>query len=167
MSFTKQFLLVLFFVKIVPVFFYPYTFDDFLYSNEEIAIAILFILFIATVEKFFGQTFFDALMEKKNYLRELHTTFTKETSIFLKKQKETLEGIEEISQTFPFTQDRFLSESIRSSLKKKLEENQINQFYEVQLSQLLQSSTQDYAPMSFYHTYVFNEEFVHDNLLWR
>ena len=65
MSFTKQFLLVLFFVKIIPVFFYPYTFDDFLYSNEEIAIAILFIFFVATIEKFFGQTFFDALLEKK------------------------------------------------------------------------------------------------------
>lgn len=167
MSFTKQFLLVLFFVKIIPVFFYPYTFDDFLYSNEEIAIAILFIFFVATIEKFFGQTFFDALLEKKNYLRELHKTFTKETFLFLKKQKENLEGMEQISETFPLMKDTLVSPFLLFSLKKEREENEINQWYERQLEQLLlvRRSNEKYNPMTFIMIKAIDEVFYSENIV--
>lgn len=163
MTFTKQFFLVLFFVKVFPVVVYPYTFDDFLYSNEEIAIAILFLLFVATIEKYFGQIFFDAFMEKKNYLRELHASFTKQKYVFLKKQKENLEGIKYISQNFPILEYMFLSESFSFSFTKKLISNEINTLYDEQFGQLAQGSKEDNIRMAPIFRKLFHEEFSNEN----
>lgn len=161
MPFLKQFLLILFLLRVLPVFINPYTLDDFLYSNEEIAILFLFILFIGTIERFFGQTFFDACMEKARYLRELHGTFTKENYVFLNNQKENLLRMKEISQMVPIEEKKLQRASVFFSfIGFKLQSNEIHTFYEEQLQQLVPVRTEDSKPILSTFTKVFHEEFA-------
>lgn len=138
MSLIKQVFLVLLFVKVLPVCFYPYTFDDFLYSNEEIAIAVIFILFIATIERYYGQIFFDAFMEKARYLRALHESFTKEKYEVLKKEKKDLGGFEQITQALFLQKNPFFSEFLPVGLTKT-KSNELDRQDGSEVHQLLQS----------------------------
>lgn len=160
MPFLKHVFLLLFLVKAFFILFVPYTFDDFLYSNEEIAIAILFILFIATMQKFFGQTFFDAFMEKKKYLRELHQTFTKETTVFLKKERFFLKGMQGVTEYFPLCDDVFFpGKKNQIPFEKKLESNRIHRVYEEQFGHLKKVSHLDSESIAFGFLMVFIETY--------
>lgn len=123
----------------MPVFFYPLNFDDFLYSNEEIAIAIIFILFIATIEKYFGGIFFDAFMEKARYVRELHDSFTKEEYNLLKNQKAKSNLLYKKTLQDIFQSTTYFLE-ILLFFSRKTKSNGIHRMYEEQILSSLLSS---------------------------
>jgi hypothetical protein len=75
--------------------------------------------------------------------------------------------MEQISETFPLMKDTLVSPFLLFSLKKEREENEINQWYERQLEQLLlvHRSNEKYNPMTFIMIKAIDEVFYSENIV--
>jgi hypothetical protein len=148
MVFFKQIFATILFFKIFEIGFDCIGMDRFFFSNEEIAIAILFYLFVFNVKKSFGETLFRGLMEKGEYFLHMHQRFSNEKYISLESKKENLERMKNISKTAPLDEYGGGTQEKRLFLKKKMRGNEINQFYDIQLAQILNLSGQNVENLS-------------------
>lgn len=143
MAFMKQIFATVFFFKILEITFDFIGMDSLLFSNEEVAIAILFYLFVLNVKKSFGMNILKALLEKGEYLVYLHERFSKEKYMYLESKKENLGKIKKIETDFSFEKSVFGFEKIKHFLQKKTREKVLYQFYQMELSQVQNISRQN------------------------
>lgn len=147
--FFKQIFATVFFFKIFEITLDFLGMENLLFSNEEIAIAILFYLFVSNVKKSFGSDLLKGLLEKGEYLQDLHERFAKEKYIYLESKKKNFLGMKKMSKNFLLPKEFFEVQKIEQFFRmeqaffEKILQKDIHQFYQKELPQVQMFSRQN------------------------